>query len=155
MKKKIKSFEEMSIKERREVLRAKLGKDELANESIMPEDREPRLEELKLMKLIWSTEPMGFFDLCNELRKTGDCPLKGEKQEWAILFSKINSIERCGWVECTRSGKSIETLQLTDLGAEVVRSYADSKRELIQIAEESYEEEWDSSKYNFTKDRPF
>lgn len=154
MKKKEKTFEQLPIKERRKQLYAQLGNDVLAR----PEEREPRIDELKLMRLIWSTEPMGFFDLCNALRIAGECPVKGDKQEWAILFSRLNAIEKLQWIECTRIGRSIETLQLTDLGADVVRNFADSKRELLHLEEEeepTIKVEWDSNKYKFSKEIPF
>lgn len=151
MNKKVKSFEEMSVKDRRKQLYKTLGKDDLAR----PEEREPTLEELDLMRVIWSEEPMGFFDLCNALRIQGTCPQKGEKQEWAILFSRINVIEKLQWITCTRDGRSISTMQLTKLGADVVRNYADSKRELIQVIEEEEKEVFDSNKYRFDKNNPF
>lgn len=158
--KKEKTFEELSIKERRKQLQATIdktegiGKDDLAR----PEERMPRIDELNLMRLIWSTEPMRFFDLCNALRLVGECPVKGDKQEWAILFSRLNTIEKLQWIECTRIGRSIETLQLTDLGSDVVRNFADSKRKLFHLEEEeepTIKVEWNPNKYKFSKDIPF
>lgn len=150
--KKEKTFQELSIKDRRKTLYEQLGKDELAR----PEEREPKLEELSLMKHIWSMEPIGFFDLCNALRQIGECPTKGEKQEWAILFSRINAIEKLQWITCTRKGRSIETIQLTELGSNVVRNYADSKRELLQVIEDDEtKEDWDGTRYNRTDGMPF
>lgn len=74
---------------------------------------------------------MGFFDLCNALRDVDLCPGKGDKLGWGNLFRTISHFETLGWIECDRKGKSLESLQLTDLGASFVIGAKDKKRPLF------------------------
>lgn len=146
-KNKVKSFEEKSVKDRREEIKKNypnLGKDELANNFVNPNVRDPTEDDLKLLKLIWSTEPMTFFDLCNALRKEGTCPEKGNKAEWGALFRHLGELEGAGWIECERIKKNLESLILTEEGGNAVRDFADNNRGIVRLAQEQPdEEEWD------------
>jgi hypothetical protein len=157
---KVKSFEEKSIKDRREEIRKNyphLGKDELANSFVNKDVRDPTSDDLELLKLIWSTEPMGFFDLCNAMRQEGTCPAKGEKAEWGALFRHLGELEGAGWIKCERIKKNLESLQLTDKGADVVRNFADSKRPIFDVLDEEPIEiiEWDREQAFGKDDIPF
>ncbi len=77
-----------------------------------------------------STEPSTFNEFARALK---DCPAKGETAEWREVFGLLNQAEREGLVEVERAGKSIDSLILTDTGAERVRSKLDNKRELFDL----------------------
>lgn len=152
-KKKEKTFEELSIKERRKRLQQIVdetegysgtkGTDDLASEFVNPQ---PNTTELSLLRLIWSTEPMKIFDLCDALRREGKCPIKGDSQGWAILFITLGRLEANGWIYTSKKGKSIEFMQLSEEGANVVRDFADSNRPLLQVEIEE-ESEFDASQF--------
>ena len=73
----------------------------------------------RILTSISSVEPDSFNEF---LRALGDeAPERGAKQDWYILFKTLESLEESGLVEIERSGKSIDTLILTPLGAERVR----------------------------------
>lgn len=134
-------------------------RDELAAE--FAEGTKLTESEMKVLSLIWSTEPMEFFDLCNALRPHNMCPTKGDKAGWGMLFRTIGELQSRKLVNCIRNKntKNIEQLQLTKDGANLVRSFADNNRELfrnlpVETESEDYEE-WDSNKYQFSKERPF
>lgn len=94
---------------------------------------QPDDAELDYLRVIWFTEEMGFFDLCNALRKVNLCPEKGDSTGWGNLFRTIAHFETMGWVECSRKGRNIETLKLTDLGASFVREAKDKGRPLFNV----------------------
>lgn len=73
----------------------------------------------RILTAISSTEPSSFREF---LRGLGDeAPEKGAKQDWYILFKTLESLEETGLVEIERTGSAIDTLILTDLGAERAR----------------------------------
>lgn len=134
-------------------------KDDLAAEFV--ESLQPTDYQMKLLSLIWSTESMTFFDLCNALRPYDMCPIKGDKAGWANLFRSLGELESRDLVECSKKNGKIDTLILTEYGANTVREFADSTRELfkqIKTVDEDTEKsevKWDGSKYQFTSDKPF
>jgi len=74
----------------------------------------------KLLPLIGYTEPTTFSELCNAL---GDDKPE-ERSEWAELFSAIEKCEEAGYIEIERGGGGrISSLQLTEEGVDMVRSY--------------------------------
>ena len=99
-------------------------------EQMMKEQEE---KDLKILSVIGSTEPSTFFDLCNGLRRLDICPEKGDKTGWGTLFRKLGEYEAEGLCKTVRKNKNIETIQLTQSGADKVRDFADSKRELFQV----------------------
>ncbi len=72
-----------------------------------------------LLKAIPSTEPATFSEFCRALGD--DCPERGDKEEWADLFSHINMAESLGLIEVERDGRNTESLQLTEAGVAEVR----------------------------------
>lgn len=73
----------------------------------------------RLLINIGSTEPTSFFEL---LRALGDdAPERGNNKEYRELFESIEAIEQCALVEVSRLNGRIDSLQLTDLGAERAR----------------------------------
>ncbi len=71
----------------------------------------------KILTSIGSTEASTFREFCREL---GD-DKPDDRTDWHILFKTLESLEECGLVEIERSGRDIDTLILTDLGAERAR----------------------------------
>lgn len=71
----------------------------------------------KILISIGSSEPSDFNEFCREL---GD-DKPDNKTDWAILFKTLEFLEASGLVEVERSGTQIDTLVLTDLGAERAR----------------------------------
>lgn len=73
-----------------------------------------------LLAAISSSEPATFSEFCHALG--GDCPERGDKEEWAELFVLINDAEALGLVDVERDGRNTESLQLTEAGASAVRN---------------------------------
>jgi len=73
----------------------------------------------RLLTTISSTEPISFRDLCFDLGD--DRPEKGDNAGWRELFESIEALEQCALVEVSRLNGRIDSLQLTDLGAERAR----------------------------------
>lgn len=74
---------------------------------------------LTVLNAVSSTEASTFSEFCRGLG--GDCPERGDKEAWADLFDTVNAAETLNLVEVERSNGRIETLILTDTGAERVR----------------------------------
>lgn len=82
------------------------------------ENKMPTSDEI--LAAIPSTEPATFSEFLNALP---DTPEKGDRQAWADLFSQLRTLENAGLVEVERANKggSIESLMLTEDGADRVR----------------------------------
>jgi len=104
------------------------------------------LDDLKKLSVIWSTELMGFFDLCSALRKIDECPAKGEKAEWGALFRWLGDMEAGGWILAERIKGKLEHLVLSDEGADAVREYADGRRPILVEAEAYSDKPWEENK---------
>lgn len=89
----------------------------------------------EILAAILSTEPATFGEFCNDLP---DCPVKGERAEWAELFRQLEGLEKQGLVEIERAnrGGSIESLMLTGEGAARVKRAKLDRR--LKDQEESY-----------------
>lgn len=74
----------------------------------------------EILAAIPSTEPCDFNEFLSALP---DCPEKGNREGYRDLFSQLRTLENAGMVEVERanSGGSIESLMLTEDGAERVR----------------------------------
>lgn len=105
--------------------------------------------DLKLLSVIWSTEEMGFFDLCTALRSIDECPAKGQKAEWGALFRWLGDMEKDGWILCERIKGKLESLVLSDEGADAVRDFADGRRPIIVEAEKYSDKKWEENKHEF------
>lgn len=78
---------------------------------------------LTVLKAIGSTEASMFNEFCSQL---GDnCPEKGDKTAWSTLFRIIDQAEERNLVEVNRVGRNIESLILTESGADYVRANPD------------------------------
>jgi hypothetical protein len=108
--------------------------------------------DLKLLSVIWSTEEMTFFDLCNALRKIDECPVKGEKAEWGALFRWLGDMEASGWILCDRIKGKLEYLVLSEEGADAVREFADGRRPIIVESEKYSDRKWAENKANILGD---
>lgn len=106
-------------------------RDELASEFV--EQCKITDEEMKILSLVWSTEPMKFFDLCNALRPHNLCPVKGDKAAWGKLFGTLGTLRQRNYLDYNKNKitHSLENLQLTKEGADLVREYADKQRGLL------------------------
>jgi hypothetical protein len=83
----------------------------------------------QILQAIGSTEPATFSEFCSSLQ---DCPVKGDREGWREVFNLLNEGERNGLIKIDRVGKSIDTLLLTEQGADQVRGKFDDRRELFQ-----------------------
>jgi hypothetical protein len=71
-----------------------------------------------ILRAIPSTEPASFGEFCNELgADKPDC-----RDDWAILFKLLDKLEHDGLVTIDRLGRRVDSLILTDAGADRVRS---------------------------------
>lgn len=76
-------------------------------------------DEDNILAAIGSTEPSTFNEFCAGLK---DCPAKGDRDGWREVFAALEWLEHQKLVEIERNGRSIESLMLTEAGAERVRS---------------------------------
>jgi hypothetical protein len=83
----------------------------------------------EILSAIGSTEPSTFGEFCSALK---DCPEKGDREAWAEIFGLLKEAEELGLVEVERTGKLIDSLVLTDVGADRVRAKFDGRRGLFQ-----------------------
>jgi len=83
----------------------------------------------KILAAIGSTEPSTFVEFCKSLGS--DCPEKGDTSEWPELFANLEYLEHQKLVTIERDQRRIESLQLTDAGADRVRAELDKTRGLF------------------------
>ena len=83
--------------------------------------------DLQFLSLIGSTEETTFNELCTGLGD--DCP--DDTAGWRALFQRIREFERQGYVEVARTQGKIDSLQLTESGAGLIRDRLDAKRGLL------------------------
>lgn len=102
--------------------------------------------DLKLLSVIWSTEEMTFFDLCSALRRIDECPVKGDKAGWANLFRWLGDMEVGGWILVDRIKSKLESLILSDQGADAVRDFVDGRRPILVEAEKYSDKSWEENK---------
>lgn len=86
------------------------------------------MSEIEILSAIGSTEPSTFAEFCRALR---DCPERGDTAGWRELFSDLEYAERQELVVIERLNRRIESLQLTDEGAAMVRAELDKGRGLL------------------------
>lgn len=72
----------------------------------------------EILAAIPSTEAASFSEFLSALP---DVPDKGDRAEWSALFSQLRTLENAGMVEVERTDGAIESLMLTEDGAERVR----------------------------------
>jgi len=87
-------------------------------------------EEDGILAAIGSTEPSTFNEFCRSLK---DCPAKGDTAAWRELFATLEWLEHQQLVRIERSGRSIESLILTDAGADRIRSKLDNTKGLFRL----------------------
>jgi hypothetical protein len=76
-------------------------------------------ETTRILINISSQEPSTLNEV---LRGLGDdAPERGQRHEWHIFFRQLESLEELGLVEITRLNGRVDTLQLTEIGAERAR----------------------------------
>lgn len=85
--------------------------------------------EKQVLSCIGSTEPSDFNEFCSALKRNDIMP--DGKSEWAELFKVLRMLEDDVMVDIERIKGKIESLQLTQLGANSIRDYASSKRGLL------------------------
>lgn len=142
MKKKENTFEEMSVKEQREVLRKQIERERQSNFDDLS------IHDLKLLSVIYSTEEMGFFDLCSALRKIDECPVKGDKAGWASIFKWLGDMEIGGWILVDRIKGKLESLVLSDQGADAVRDFTNGRRPILVEAGSYSDKSWEENKFS-------
>jgi hypothetical protein len=87
------------------------------------------MDEDNILAAIGSTEPSSFNEFCSGLK---DCPAKGDREGWREVFATLEWLERQKLVVIERSGRSIESLILTDAGADRIREKMDKGRGLLE-----------------------
>jgi hypothetical protein len=89
-----------------------------------------------LMKCIGSTEPSTFNEFCRALQERDLLPPKSDQEEWKTVWARIHSklehLERQGLIDVDRVGGKIDSLQLTEAGADMIREEMDKERGLFQ-----------------------
>ena len=88
------------------------------------------LEENAILAAIGSTEPSTFSEFCRAYK---DCPAKGDTSAWRELFATLEWLEHQKLVVVEREERRIESLILTDEGADRIRAQMDSGRELFAV----------------------
>ena len=92
-------------------------------------DYQPTLDELLILQSIGATAPSTFAEFC---RAYPDTPEKGSVDEWRAVFEAFERLERSGLIVIERINNRIESLQLTDAGADRVRGRKDAERGLLR-----------------------
>lgn len=87
------------------------------------------MDEITVLKAIGATEASDFSEFCRGMRN--ECPAKGDTTGWRELFSLLSDCEREKLVTVERNGRIIESLQLTEADAALVRSQLDDHRGLF------------------------
>lgn len=82
-----------------------------------------------ILGAIGFTEPSSFGEFCGALG--ADCPEKGDRDAWRELFSTLNGLAAEGLVEIERDGRNIESIVLTEAGANYIRGKKDAARPLF------------------------
>lgn len=85
-------------------------------------------DEDNILAAIGSTEPSTFNEFCRGLK---DCPPKGDTAGWREIFATLEWLEHQKLVVIERNGRSIESLILTDAGADRIRGKLDASRGLL------------------------
>jgi hypothetical protein len=83
-----------------------------------------------VLAAIGATEPSDFNEFCRGLK---DCPAKGDTAGWREVFNILRQLEADQLVEVSRTGKTIDTMQLTEAGAARARERLDSQRGLLTM----------------------
>ena len=86
------------------------------------------MDEDNVLAAIGSTESSSFNEFCRSLK---DCPRKGDTAGWREVFATLEYLEHQGLVAIERDGRSIESLILTDAGADRIRAKLDEGRGLL------------------------
>jgi hypothetical protein len=84
-----------------------------------------------ILSAIGSQEPSSFSEFCRGLRS--DMPERGDTKGWRELFQALESLESRKLIVIDRVDRSIDSLILTDAGADIVRSKLDSRRGLFAV----------------------
>jgi hypothetical protein len=86
------------------------------------------MDEDNILAAIGSTEPSSFSEFCRALK---DCPAKGDTAAWREVFATLEWLEHQKLVIVERNGRSIESLILTEAGADRIREKLDKGRGLL------------------------
>lgn len=76
------------------------------------------MERQIILKAIGYTEPSTFNEFCSAL----GTEMPSHKEDWRSLFQTLESLEKDGFVEVERTNGKIDSLQLTEDGANIIRS---------------------------------
>jgi hypothetical protein len=87
------------------------------------------MDENTILSAIGSTEESDFNEFCRGLGS--DCPESGDREGWREVFNHLRTLERSGFIEVSRTGNKIDSLILTEAGANRIREKLDSKRGLF------------------------
>jgi hypothetical protein len=87
------------------------------------------MEEITLLRAVGSQEPSTFNEFCRGL--AGDIPTC--TPEWSALFRQVENCETEEWIEVSRHNGRIESLQLTQAGADKVRAHLDQSKPLFNL----------------------
>lgn len=75
-----------------------------------------------ILAAIGSTEETSFNEFCRALG--GDCPESGDKDGWREVFDHLRVLERHGFIEVSRVEGKIDSMILTEAGANRVREHS-------------------------------
>jgi hypothetical protein len=87
----------------------------------------------KILCAIGTTKEASFNDFCVGLGD--DLPKKGDKDAWRQVLTLIEDAEKAGLAVVSRVKNRINTLSLTQSGADSVRDALDSNRGLLNCLE--------------------
>jgi len=86
------------------------------------------MDEDIVLAAIGSTEPSTFNEFCRALK---GCPAKGDREGWREVFATLECLEHQRLVIIEREERRIESLILTDAGADRIRAKLDEGRGLL------------------------
>ncbi len=86
-----------------------------------------------ILSAIGSTEETSFGEFCSAL--AGDCPESGDREGWREVFNSLGSLEQQGFIEVARTDRKIDSVILTEAGADRVRARLDERRGLFASME--------------------
>ncbi len=86
------------------------------------------MDDITILAAVGSTEETSFSEFCSAL---DDCPESGDRDGWREVFNLLRQLETHGFVEVSRTKGKIDSMILTEAGANRVRERLDKRRGLL------------------------
>lgn len=90
------------------------------------------MDEYTILSAIGSTDETTFGEFCSAL---DGCPESGDRAGWREVFNQLRILEQHGFIEISRTGNKIDSMILTEAGANRVRERLDKRRGLLAAME--------------------